>query len=140
MCSDSVWKWNWLKPYTTPSTVSELPGSVLLFDGVTVVRKSQRRLMQPQLQWSEVTIENGVADVNRRLSLRTRRARASLPAGRLSPESWSVVTGVGELRRAGIGARGKDRSVTRFPQRQQADGDGTRESAYERPTEYQPIA
>jgi hypothetical protein len=91
---------------------------VLLFDGVSVIRKSQRRLMEPELQWSEVPIENDVVDVNRRLSLRTSRARAGLPAWRLSPKSWFVVTGVSELRRAGIGARRKDRSATRFPQRQ----------------------
>jgi hypothetical protein len=96
--------------------------------------------MEPELQWSEVPIENDVVDVNRRLSLRTSRARAGLPAWRLSPKSWFVVTGVSELRRAGIGARRKDRSATRFPQRHKADGDRKRESAYKRPTEYPPIA
>ena len=88
---------------------------VLLFDGVTVIRQSQRRLMEPQRQGSEVPIENDVVDVNRRLSLSTRRTRAGLPARRLSPESWSVVTGVCELRGAGVGSRRKDRAVTGFP-------------------------
>jgi hypothetical protein len=96
--------------------------------------------MEPHLQWSEVPIENDVVDVNRRLSLRTRRARAGLPAWRLSPESWSAVTGVCELRRGGAGDRREDRSATGVPQHQQTDGDGTRESASERPTEYLPIA
>ena len=95
--------------------------------------------MELQLQWSEVPIENDMTDVNRRLSLRTTRARARFPAWRLSPESWSVVTGVCELRR-GIGTRRQDRSATRFPQDQQANGDGKRESADERQAEYPPIA
>src|SRR4249919_2098084 len=78
---------------------------VLLFDGVSVIRQIQRRLMEPQRQCSEVPIEDDVVDVNRRLSLSTRRTRAGLPARRLSPESRSVVTRVSELRRAGVGPR-----------------------------------
>src|SRR6188474_81818 len=113
---------------------------VLLFDGVTVIRESQRRLMETQLQRPEVPVDNDAVDVKRRLSLRAGRTRAGLPARRLSPESRSAVTGVCELRPAGIGPGRKDRSATGFPQRQQAAEDDKRKSANERPTDYSAIA